>query len=57
MVLSYIGLIKNYLSKQECYFIESMEDKRLKDKGFYMGLYGMVDIIKLNLYLYRKIMP
>ena len=55
--LSYISLIKNYLSKKECDFIESMGDKRLNDKGFYMGLYGMLAIIKLNLYLYRKIMP
>ena len=54
MVLSYIGLIKNYLSKQECDFIESMGGKRLEDKGFYMGLYGMVVVIKLNLYLYRE---
>ena len=45
---------KKYLSKKECDFIESMEDKRLNNKGFYMGLYGMVAIIKLNLYLYRE---
>ncbi|MCR8967086.1 hypothetical protein [Streptococcus zalophi] len=51
IALSYISLIKKYLSEEMCQKIERIEDERLQDKGYTMGFYGMLDIIKLNLYL------
>ncbi|BBA93426.1 hypothetical protein [Streptococcus ruminantium] len=54
IALSYISLIKEYLSEEECRKVEEIEDKRLDDRMYQMGLYGMLDVIKLNLYLYRS---
>lgn len=53
IALSYISLIKNYLSEEQCKEIEVLEDDRLADRSYQMGLYGMLDVIKLNSYFYK----
>ncbi|MGV3354519.1 hypothetical protein [Streptococcus orisratti] len=54
IALSYVSLIKVYLSEEQCKAIEMIENERFDDKGYQMGLYGMLDVIKLNLYLLKN---
>ncbi|NMG85046.1 hypothetical protein GV229_06560, partial [Streptococcus pneumoniae] len=51
VALSYISLIKPYLSESVREQIDLLEVKRFKKINHPISLYGMLDVIKLNLYL------
>ncbi|VPI63787.1 Leader peptidase [Streptococcus pneumoniae] len=51
VALSYISLIKPYLSESVREQIDLLEVKRFKKINNPISLYGMLDVIKLNLYL------
>lgn len=51
VALSYISLIKPYFSESVREQIDLLEVKRLKKINHPISLYGMLDVIKLNLYL------
>lgn len=51
VALSYISLIKPYLSESVREQIDLLEIKRFKKINHPISLYGMLDVIKLNLYL------
>lgn len=51
IALSYVSLIKDYIPLEEYKRIELLEDIRFNNMNQQRAFYGMLDVIKLNLYL------